>query len=42
MKELTESPVGLSYADALHELFGLDRAAPAALAAAPLEIEEEP
>jgi glutamyl-tRNA reductase len=27
VKELTESPVGLSYADALRELFGLDPAA---------------
>ena len=39
VKELTESPVGLSYADALRELFGLDREAPAAVAAG-LEVEE--
>lgn len=36
VKELTDAPPGLSYADALRELFGLDRAAPAAVAA-PLE-----
>ncbi len=28
---LAEAPAGLSYADALRELFGLDRAAPAAV-----------
>jgi len=33
VKELTEAPDGLSYADALRELFGLDRAAPAAVTA---------
>ncbi|MCU1595046.1 MAG: hemA, partial [Frankiales bacterium] len=38
VKELTEAPVGLSYADALRELFGLDRAAPAAVTA-PLALE---
>ena len=32
VKELTESPVGLSYADALRELFGLDPAAVDAVA----------
>ncbi len=41
VKELTESPVGLSYAEALRELFGLDRAAPAAVAALPLTLEED-
>jgi glutamyl-tRNA reductase len=41
VKELTEAPAGLSYADALHELFGLDRAAPAAVAATPLVLEED-
>jgi glutamyl-tRNA reductase len=41
VKELTEAPEGLSYAEALHELFGLDRAAPAAVAMAPLALEEE-
>ncbi len=35
VKELADAPEGLSYADALRELFGLDRAAPAAVAAAP-------
>ena len=34
VKELVDSPEGLSYADALRELFGLDRAVPAAVAAA--------
>ena len=33
VKELTESPVGLSYADALRELFGLDPAAVEAVTA---------
>ena len=28
VKELADAPEGLSYADALRELFGLDRAAP--------------
>ena len=41
VKELTEAPVGLSYADALRELFGLDRAAPAAVTATPLTLEEQ-
>jgi glutamyl-tRNA reductase len=41
VKELTEAPEGLSYADALRELFGLDRAAPAAVAIAPLALEED-
>jgi glutamyl-tRNA reductase len=36
VKELADAPAGLSYAEALRELFGLDRAAPAAVAA-PLE-----
>jgi glutamyl-tRNA reductase len=40
VKELTEAPEGLSYAEALRELFGLDRAAPAAVALAPLALEE--
>ncbi|MCW2599636.1 MAG: hemA [Frankiales bacterium] len=39
VKELTEAPVGLSYAEALRELFGLDRAAPAAVTASPLTLE---
>jgi glutamyl-tRNA reductase len=41
VKELTHAPEGLSYADALRELFGLDRAAPAAVAMAPLALEED-
>jgi glutamyl-tRNA reductase len=36
VKELDDAPAGLSYAEALRELFGLDRAAPAAVAS-PLE-----
>ena len=36
VKELHEAPEGLSYADALRELFGLDRAAPAAVTVTPL------
>ena len=40
VKELTEAPEGLSYAEALHELFGLDRAAPAAVSLPPIEIED--
>ncbi len=34
VKELADAPEGLSYADALRELFGLDRAAPAAVTTA--------
>jgi glutamyl-tRNA reductase len=41
VKELTEAPLGLSYADALSELFGLDRAVPAAVTATPLTLEED-
>jgi glutamyl-tRNA reductase len=41
VKELTDAPEGLSYAEALRELFGLDRAAPAAVALTPLTLEEE-
>jgi glutamyl-tRNA reductase len=41
VKELTEAPEGLSYADALRELFGLDRAAPAAVAVTPLSVEQD-
>jgi glutamyl-tRNA reductase len=40
VKELTEAPEGLSYAEALHELFGLDRTVPAAVALAPIEVED--
>jgi glutamyl-tRNA reductase len=40
VKELTESPVGLSYAEALRELFGLDPAAVEAVSA-PLAMEED-
>jgi glutamyl-tRNA reductase len=38
VKELTDAPAGLSYADALRELFELDRAAPAAVASSPVEV----
>jgi len=38
VKELQEAPEGLSYADALRELFGLDRAAPAAVIVTPLTV----
>jgi glutamyl-tRNA reductase len=41
VKELTDAPEGLSYAEALRELFGLDRAAPAAVAVSPLALEED-
>ena len=41
VKELHEAPEGLSYAEALHELFGLDRAAPAAVTATPLTVVED-
>jgi glutamyl-tRNA reductase len=40
VKELADAPGALSYAEALRELFGLDRAAPAAVAA-PLPLDEE-
>ena len=39
VKELAKSPDGLSYAQALRELFGLDRAAPAAVLQAPVAVE---
>ena len=42
VKELTEAPAGLSYADALRELFGLDRAAPAAVTATPVGVVDGP
>jgi glutamyl-tRNA reductase len=42
VKELHEAPEGLSYADALRELFGLDRAAPAAVTATPLTVVDDP
>ena len=44
VKELAEAPAGLSYAEALRELFGLDRKAPAAvavMAVTPLSLEDE-
>ena len=41
MKEIGDAPAGLSYADALRELFGLDRTVPAAVAATPLAVEPE-
>jgi glutamyl-tRNA reductase len=40
VKELLEAPAGLSYAEALRELFGLDRTAPAAVAAGPVAVED--
>jgi glutamyl-tRNA reductase len=40
VKELSEAPDGLSYADALRELFGLDRAAPAAVAVTPPAVKD--
>lgn len=39
VKELAATASGVSYAEALQELFGLDRAAPAAVAAAPVTVE---
>jgi len=41
VKELVDSPVGLSYGEALRELFGLDRDAPAAVGQTPLTMEED-
>ena len=42
VKELSDPPPGLSYADALRELFGLDRNVPAAVTAAPVTVEDSP
>ena len=42
VKELAEAPAAGSYAEALRELFGLDRAAPAAVAIAPVAFEDGP
>lgn len=42
VKELAEAPAAGSYAEALRELFGLDRAAPAAVAVAPVAFEDGP
>ena len=41
VKELAEAPAAASYAEALRELFGLDRATPAAVAAGPVAVEDE-
>lgn len=41
VKELAEEPGGVSYAEALRELFELDRNAPAAVAQTSLALEEE-
>ena len=41
VKELQEAPEGLSYDEALRELFGLDRAAPAAVIATPLTVVDD-
>ncbi len=40
VKELADSTSGVSYAEALQELFGLDRKAPAAVVATGLALEE--
>ena len=40
VKELAEVPAATSYAEALRELFGLDRATPAAVAVGPVQVEE--
>ena len=42
VKELAEAPAAASYAEALRELFGLDRAAPAAVGTGPVEVEADP
>ena len=42
VKELTDAPAGLSYADALRELFELDRTVPAAVATSPVAVEPAP
>ena len=42
VKELAEAPAAGSYAEALRELFGLDRAAPAAVAVAPVAFDDGP
>ncbi|MDQ6649218.1 MAG: glutamyl-tRNA reductase [Actinomycetota bacterium] len=42
IKELAEEPGGEGYAEALRELFGLDRSAPAAVTRASIAIEDEP
>jgi glutamyl-tRNA reductase len=42
VKELTDAPAGLSYADALRELFELDRTVPAAVASGPIAVEPAP
>ncbi len=42
VKELAEAPASGGYAEALRELFGLDRAAPAAVALGPVRVEETP
>ncbi|HWH30444.1 MAG TPA: glutamyl-tRNA reductase [Mycobacteriales bacterium] len=39
VKELSDAPAGLSYADALRELFELDRTVPAAVASSPVAVE---
>jgi len=42
VKELAEEPGGEGYAEALRELFGLDRSAPVAVTRASIAIEDEP
>ena len=39
VKELAEAPAAASYAEALRDLFGLDRAVPAAVSLVPVELE---
>jgi len=41
VKELAEAPAAVSYAEALRDLFGLDRAAPAAVAVSPVEVSTD-
>jgi glutamyl-tRNA reductase len=41
VKELADPSGGVSYAEALQELFGLDRAAPAAVSGAPVAVEDD-
>jgi glutamyl-tRNA reductase len=42
VKELTDPTGGVSYAEALQELFGLDRKAPSAVVATGLHLQEQP
>jgi glutamyl-tRNA reductase len=42
VKELSDPSGGVSYAEALQELFGLDRKAPAAVVTTGLQLQESP